>query len=248
MHISEGVLSAPVLISGAVGGAVLLGAGLRKLPWDHIMTTAMLSAGFFCASLVHFRVGLVDLHLLLNGLLGCILGLASVPAIFVALVLQALLFQFGGLTTLGVNTCIMAFPAVFTAWLFRPLLRRGLFEDAQIGQPGHSAAGDSAHGDAAQGNAAHGNAGAQGRKRVHFQMWMLGAFGCGALAVGLSATLEAAALLLSGKAFEYAALMSLLLNIPLMLLEGVITVFIVGLLRREKPDMLRFILEGDKRA
>ena len=39
--------------------------------------------------------------------------------------LQGVFFQFGGLTTLGVNTLIMALPAVAAAAAGRPLLRRG---------------------------------------------------------------------------------------------------------------------------
>jgi cobalt/nickel transport system permease protein len=42
----------------------------------------------------------------------------------VALTLQAVFFQFGGITTLGVNTLIMALPAVVGYYLFSPLLRR----------------------------------------------------------------------------------------------------------------------------
>ena len=38
----------------------------------------------------------VGLHLVLNGLMGLLLGWLAVPAILVALFLQALLFQFGG--------------------------------------------------------------------------------------------------------------------------------------------------------
>jgi cobalt/nickel transport system permease protein len=36
----------------------------------------------------------------------------------VGLVLQAVLFQYGGLTSLGVNTFSMAFPALVTYWIF----------------------------------------------------------------------------------------------------------------------------------
>jgi cobalt/nickel transport system permease protein len=46
------------------------------------------------------------------------------PSILVALSLQALLFQFGGFTTLGVNTVSMASPAVVAYLLFSPLARK----------------------------------------------------------------------------------------------------------------------------
>ena len=45
--------------------------------------------------------------------------------ILVALVLQAMLFQFGGITALGVNTVIMALPAVICYLAFSPLLYKG---------------------------------------------------------------------------------------------------------------------------
>jgi cobalt/nickel transport system permease protein len=53
-----------------------------------------------------------------------ILGWAAFPAILVALALQAVLFQYGGITVLGVNTFNMAFPAVLCFLLLRPLLVR----------------------------------------------------------------------------------------------------------------------------
>ncbi|MFH1626042.1 MAG: cobalt transporter CbiM, partial [Pseudomonadota bacterium] len=52
-------------------------------------------------------------------IVGLLLGFAAFPAIMVALVLQAVLFQFGGITTLGVNTFNMAFPALMCYYLFR---------------------------------------------------------------------------------------------------------------------------------
>lgn len=124
MHISEGALSIPVLVAGA--GATLLGTaiGLKKLDYDQIPRVSVLSATFFVASLIHLPVGVSSIHLVLNGLVGLLLGWASFPAILVALFLQAVLFQFGGLTTLGVNTVIMASPAVFCYYLFSAGARR----------------------------------------------------------------------------------------------------------------------------
>jgi len=59
----------------------------------------------------------------LNGVLGLLLGWVAFPSILVGLTLQAVLFQFGGFTTLGVNTFNMAFPALVCAFLFSPLVR-----------------------------------------------------------------------------------------------------------------------------
>jgi cobalt/nickel transport system permease protein len=124
MHISEGVLTAPVLLGGAGLAAIGTTIGLKKIDYDQIMTVAILSATFFIASLIHVPIGPANAHLILGGLLGVILGWAAFPSILVALLLQAVLFQFGGLTVLGLNCFTMAGPAVFCFYVFRPLLNR----------------------------------------------------------------------------------------------------------------------------
>ena len=124
MHISEGVLSPGVLCTGyalAVAGAYL---GLRRVEYSRLTTAAMLSAVFFVASLVHVPLGPGSVHLVLNGLLGLFLGWAVFPALLVALLLQAILFQYGGVAVLGINTFNMAFPALVCHYLFRSLFVR----------------------------------------------------------------------------------------------------------------------------
>jgi len=125
MHISEGILSAPVLIGGgclAVAGTAI---GLAKTKTDDIPKVAILASAFFVASLVHIPFGGTSVHLILNGLLGILLGWAAVPAILIALFLQAVLFQYGGLSSLGANTVVMALPAVLCYYIFRNPIRRG---------------------------------------------------------------------------------------------------------------------------
>ncbi len=112
MHISEGILSAPVLAGGAALTLAGLAFSLKQINVQDIPKTAMLCAVFFVASLVHVPLGPGSVHLLLAGLVGAILGWGAFVALFIALLLQAVLFQFGGLTSLGVNTFIMAAPAV----------------------------------------------------------------------------------------------------------------------------------------
>ena len=124
MHISEGVLSGPVLISGGALAAAGTAVGLKKLDYDRIARAGILSAAFFVASLIHVPIGPANAHLILNGLVGLLLGWAAFPAILVALVLQAVLFQFGGITALGVNTIIMALPAVICYLVFSRFLHK----------------------------------------------------------------------------------------------------------------------------
>ncbi len=124
MHISEGVLSAPVLLTGAALAAGGVALGLKKMDYEKIPEVAVLSSAFFVASLIHIPLGPSSVHLVLNGLVGVLLGWMAFPAILVALTLQALLFQFGGFTVLGVNTFNMAAPAVLSYYLFSHLIRR----------------------------------------------------------------------------------------------------------------------------
>ena len=124
MHISEGVLSGPVLISGGALAAAGTAVGLKKLDYDRIARAGILSAAFFVASLIHVPIGPSNAHLILNGLVGLLLGWAAFPAILVALVLQAMLFQFGGITALGVNTIVMALPAVICYLVFSRFLHK----------------------------------------------------------------------------------------------------------------------------
>jgi len=122
MHISEGVLSGSVLISGGVLAAAGTAIGLKKLDYDRIANVSILSASFFVASLIHVPVGPSNVHLVLNGIVGLLLGWAAFPAILVALTLQAVLFQFGGITSLGINTIIMAMPSVLCYYLLRSMI------------------------------------------------------------------------------------------------------------------------------
>jgi cobalt/nickel transport system permease protein len=196
MHISEGVLSAPVLITGAALTAVGTTIGLKRLDYDRIAQVGILSSAFFVASLIHVNVGPSSVHLILNGIVGLLLGWSAIPAILVALTLQALFFQFGGITALGVNTVIMALPAVICHYLFRPLLWR--------------------------------------RTAV-----TLGAsFACGFLAVFLSALLVGGALYFTQKAFLPVAALAVTANLPVMVVEGVITAFCIAFLKKVDPGLL----------
>ncbi|MCC8193427.1 MAG: cobalt transporter CbiM [Deltaproteobacteria bacterium] len=122
MHISEGVLTPAILGAGYALSVAATCAGLRKMDYSRLTTAAVLSSVFFVGSLVHVPIGPGSVHLILNGLIGLFLGWGVFPAILVALLLQAVLFQFGGIAVLGVNTFNMAFPALLCACVFRPFM------------------------------------------------------------------------------------------------------------------------------
>jgi cobalt/nickel transport system permease protein len=124
MHIAEGILAGTphgqqLLLAGAALAAAGTAMGLRKLDYEKIPRAAVLSSAFFVISLIHVPLGPTYEHLVLSGLMGLVLGWAVFPAVLVALLLQAVFFSYGGLTTLGLNTFVMALPAVVCNGLFR---------------------------------------------------------------------------------------------------------------------------------
>lgn len=124
MHLAEGVLSAPVLFVGSSFSILGIAIGLKTLDFERMPQVAVLTAAFFIAALIHIPVGPGSVHLVLHGLLGIILGWAVFPAILVALLLQAILFGFGGLSVLGINVLVFAAPAVICFYLLNAAIRR----------------------------------------------------------------------------------------------------------------------------
>jgi cobalt/nickel transport system permease protein len=123
VHISDGVLSFPWLAGGFVLAALLMLFGSFRVRDEEVPRIALLSAAFFVASLIHVRVGPTSVHLLLNGLVGVVLGRRAALAIPLGLFLQAALIGHGGYTTLGVNSCVMTLPALFAGGLYAVLVR-----------------------------------------------------------------------------------------------------------------------------
>ncbi len=118
-HIPDGILSAPVLAAGVAVTVAGCAYGLKSLTHERIPAVALLSSVCFVASLIHFPVGPTSVHLILNGLIGIALGRAAFPAILIALILQMVLFGFGGVLSLGVNVMNMAVPALICGALFQ---------------------------------------------------------------------------------------------------------------------------------
>ena len=124
VHISDGILSLPVL---AAGWAITIALIAVTLWWskrkgsiiEEIPRLSVMTSAFFVASLLHIAVGPTSVHLILSGLVGVILGILAYPAIFIGLILQAFLFGHGGVTVLGVNTVNLGVPALVAYGIFK---------------------------------------------------------------------------------------------------------------------------------
>ncbi len=215
-HIPDGILSPPVLATGALVSAGLLALALRQLREADLPQAAVLAAAFFVSSLISVPLGPSSVHLLLNGLMGLLLGWAALPAIFVALLLQAVFFGFGGLLVLGANTMNLALPALVVALLLRPVLQRVSAATAS----------------------ASGTVGESVSPRQRRQAFIVGA-AAGGLGVGLTALMLAGSLLLSGEPFAPAARVIAITFVPLALVEGLLTGIVVAFLLRVEPALLR---------
>lgn len=125
VHLSDGVMSWPWVAAGWAGLAVLLFVAARGLREDQIPRVGVLSAAFFVGSSVHVPLAVLptSVHLILNGLVGVVLGRRAPLAVAVGLLLQYALLAHGGHTTLGLNGCIVAVPAVLAGWC-HPLLKK----------------------------------------------------------------------------------------------------------------------------
>jgi len=127
MHIPDGILPAAVNAAGYAAAAATTWHSLHQIerkqnPQEGIPKASLLTAAFFVASWIHIPIPPTSVHLVLNGLMGAVLGYYAFPAILVGLFFQAVMFQHGGLTTLGINAIVMGVPALLSHHIFR--LRR----------------------------------------------------------------------------------------------------------------------------
>jgi cobalt/nickel transport system permease protein len=125
VHISDGALAWPWLAGGWVVLTVLLLAAVWRVREEEVPRIGVLTAAFFVGSSIHIKLAILptSVHLILNGLVGVVLGRRAPIAVTVGLLLQYFLVAHGGQTTLGVNGCIVGIPAVLVGWSY-PLLRR----------------------------------------------------------------------------------------------------------------------------
>lgn len=195
MHISEGVLNPQILITGAVISSAALLYAFKTLENEDIPKIAVLSALFFLASFIHVPLGPTSVHLVLGGLVGAFLGVRAFLAIFVALLLQGLLFGYGGLTTMGVNLFVLASPALIASYFLKVTPKKDVLK---------------------------------------YAVWFLVGF----LPVGLSALLLSTVLALNGEAFRVAAGIALGAHVPIMIIEGFISLFAISFIKKVSPSIL----------
>ena len=197
MHISEGILSGGMLAVGWAGTVAGVSFGLKRTDPDKIIRTALVSSAFFLASLVNIRIGPSSTHLSLLAPMGLLLGYAVFPAVFTALLLQAVLFGFGGLVVLGANTMVMGLPALMSYVIFGKAIREG-----------------------------------------NSKASALMSFMAGALAVMMGAGLSGVFLWLTDEDFSGAVKLLMAAHIPLALIEGAVTSFLVMWLKKSAPEFL----------
>ncbi|MDY7078487.1 MAG: cobalt transporter CbiM [Chloroflexota bacterium] len=213
MHIPDGVLPVAVSITGYATTGAATWYSLRKInqkenPQESIPKASLLTAAFFVASWIHIPIPPTSVHLVLNGLLGAVLGYYAFPAILIGLFFQAVMFQHGGLTTLGVNATMMGIPALLAYFLFR--LRNFVNTSGKASQVWNGVFGFLA------------GAGGLGVAVLIFS-FLLTTF--------IPAHLDAA----TERASIYALTLA---HVPLMFLEGVFTTLVVIFLQRVSPELL----------
>lgn len=126
MHISDGVLSPPVIAVTSFLATGVVAYSLQKIRTDEIPRIALMTTLFLVGSTIRVPIGPTSVHLVLTGLIGLVAGRRTAVAILSALLLQWFLFRFGGLSSLGANVLIESVPAMLLGMAIRPrLLRSG---------------------------------------------------------------------------------------------------------------------------
>ena len=196
MHISDGVLSLETTVIVSAVSALALFKAIKELKNEDISLTAVASAMFFIASFIHIPFGVTQIHLILLGVIGILISWSSFVAIFVALLLQALLLGYGGISSLGVNLFIMAAPAVIIYYLYNLQIVKKLNEKIKF-----------------------------------FLVGFLGTF---------FATLFLTLILyFSKEEFNYAAFSIFSVNIITMIIEGIVSMFLLLFIKKVYPKILK---------
>ena len=119
MHIADGIIPAwSCAAAQAVSWSGVYWLG-RRIETEEVVRLGMLASASFVVSLIHFPLGGTSVHLGLYGLIGILAQRRAFPVIFAALLFQTILFQHGGLFTLGLNALNMGAGALLAASIWR---------------------------------------------------------------------------------------------------------------------------------
>ncbi len=228
MHIPDGLIPATVAAGGYVVAGALTAYSIKRInqsdnAQEQIPKVALLTAAFFITSLIHIPVPPTSIHPLLSGLMGALLGWFAMPAILIGLLLQAMIFGHGGITTLGVNAVILGIPAILAHFIFQTVNANSKMADIK------EAAADK-----------------WGARKLQISGFLAGAIG-----VGISVLLFYGFIILTipadiidPAAERRATLILSLSHLPLLLVEGALTAMLVTYLSRVKPELLRGLSEA----
>jgi cobalt/nickel transport system permease protein len=123
MHIPDGFLSTPIWTTSVVAGIASVSFAARRaqreLPEARTPLLGVMGAFVFAAQMINFPVGPgTSGHLVGGTLLAAVLGPAAATVVLTAiLIVQALVFQDGGVLALGANTLNMAVAGVLAGYL-----------------------------------------------------------------------------------------------------------------------------------
>ncbi|KLE09094.1 cobalamin biosynthesis protein [Aliarcobacter butzleri L355] len=196
MHISDGIISIEVATVSAVATLAFCVYSFKNLTNEKIALVASMSALFFVTSFIHIPFGVTQIHLMLIGFIGIFLGSVAFISIAIALILQALLLGFGGLSSLGANILVMALPAYLVYLIFKLEILKKLNEKVKF-----------------------------------FLVGFLGVF--------ISSLLLFTVLFFSKDEYLAVAYSIIAVNIPTMILEGIVTMFLLFYIKKSMPKLLK---------
>lgn len=196
MHISDGIISIEVATVSAVVTLAFCVYSFKNLTNEKIALVASMSALFFVTSFIHIPFGVTQIHLMLIGFIGIFLGSVAFISIAIALILQALLLGFGGISSLGANILVMALPAYLVYLIFKLEILKKLNEKVKF-----------------------------------FLVGFLGVF--------ISSLLLFTVLVFSKDEYLAVAYSIIAVNIPTMILEGIVTMFLLLYIKKSMPKLLK---------
>jgi len=116
MHISDGIIDTNISIAAHLVSIGLIYLSGRKTEAEEIPKMGITAAALFVISLIHIPFAGTSIHPGLFGLAGIILGRRAFAVVFSVVLFHALIFQHGGLLSVGINALNMGAGA-FVAWM-----------------------------------------------------------------------------------------------------------------------------------